>query len=82
MKHQNSITTLLNDFSCLYNEEESCLFEQNMNSLLTQISDKERRYLFENIFQTILNNIKTLGTDLSDAQLSKIESILTKITKK
>ena len=77
MTNNDKINELVQDFSCIYTNQERVYFEQKLISLLVDLSESERKVLFTQFFENILSNIKSLGNDLTDTQLSNMEKILT-----
>ncbi len=77
MTNNDKINELVQDFSCIYTNQERVSFEQKLISLLVDLSESERKLLFTQFFENILINIKSLGNDLTDTQLSNMEKILT-----
>lgn len=77
MTNNDKINELIQDFSCINTNQERVSFEQKLIPLLADLSESERKVLFTQFFENILSNIKSLGNDLTDTQLSNMEKILT-----
>jgi hypothetical protein len=76
MIKNNKISNLIEEFNNIENRAQRLVFEQKLSALLLELNQKEKDFLFENIYKTVFENIKNIGSDLSENQIEQVERIL------
>lgn len=76
MTNRDKITELLQAFSCIYSNQDRIIFEQQLISLLPELSENERKFLFGKMMSSILDTVQSIGNDFTEVQLKQMERIL------